>query len=282
LLDFAMPSFANAFRRGFVAIAATLALAAFSIRPAIAAPYDYTDSWYAGPAEAGWGVNFTQSDDFIFATLFIYGPQSPGQPTWYTAQMTWDGQSQFVGGLYATTGTFYANPWNPNNSTNTQVGVASFTPSTQNNYEGTFSYTVNGVGTVTKALTRLTLTPILLAGSYAGGQSGSYSNCTAPASNRTYQDFFTSQVTQNGTNVTMTFVYSGGQNPLTCTISGALLQNGLIYRIPNASYSCSDGMQTTASVSDLRATPLGIEGQFSAASVGAGCRETARFGGVLN
>ena len=134
-----------------------------------------TDNWYAGSAEAGWGVNFTQSDNFIFATLFIYGSEQPrGQPTWYYAQMTWDGQSQFVGGLYRTEGTYFANPWNPANSTNVQVGVASFTPSTLNNYEGTFSYTVNGVPTVTKAVTRLTLTPILLTANYVGGQSGSY------------------------------------------------------------------------------------------------------------
>jgi hypothetical protein len=277
-----MPSRSDAFRRALLAVVATFALAALSIRPAIGAPYDYTDSWYAGPAEAGWGVNFTQSDNFIFATLFIYGPGSPGQPTWYTAQMTWDGQSQFVGGLFATTGTYYANPWNANNNSNTQVGVASFTPSTQNNYQGTFSYTVNGVGITTKPITRLTLTPILLAGNYVGGQSGSYSNCSVSASNRNYKDFFTSEVTQTGTNVTMKFTYSGGQNPLTCTLSGTLIQNGLIYRIPSATYTCSDGLQTTASVTDLRATPLGIEGQFSAASVGGGCSETARFGGTLN
>ena len=278
-----MSSFSDSFRRGFAIFAATLALVAFSIRPAIGAPYDYTDNWYAGPAEAGWGVNFTQTDNFIFATLFIYGPEQPrGQPTWYTAQMTWDGQSQFVGGLYRTEGTYFANPWNPANSTNVQVGVASFTPSTQNNYEGTFSYTVNGVGTITKAVTRLTLTPILLAGNYVGGQSGSYSGCTAPASNRTYQDFFTAQVTQAGTTVTMQFTYTGGQNPLTCTLSGQTIQNGSILRIPNAQYQCSDGLNTGATVTDLRATPLGFEGQFTAPSVGGGCRETARFGGTLN
>lgn len=275
-----MSPFTDSFRRGLAVVVAMLALAAFSIRPAVGAPYDYTDNWYVGPSEAGWGVNFTQTDNFIFATLFIYGPG--GQPTWYTAQMTWDGQSQFVGGLYATTGTYFANQWNPANSSNVQVGVASFTPSTQNNYQGTFSYTVNGVGTFTKAVTRLTLTPIFLAGNYVGGQSGSYSNCNVNASNRTYQDFFTSEITQSGTTVTMTFVYSGGQNPLTCTLSGTVIQNGSIDRIPNASYHCSDGLETTATVTDLRATPLGFEGQFTAASVGGGCRETARFGGVLN
>jgi hypothetical protein len=30
---------------------------------------DYTDIWWAGSAEDGWGVNFIQSQDFIFATF---------------------------------------------------------------------------------------------------------------------------------------------------------------------------------------------------------------------
>jgi hypothetical protein len=91
--------------------------------PRLAAPYDYTDNWYAGPAEAGWGVNFTQTNNFIFATLFIYGPEQPrGQPTWYTAQLTWDGATQFVGGLYRTEGTYFNSPWNPANSTTTRSG----------------------------------------------------------------------------------------------------------------------------------------------------------------
>ena len=278
-----MSSLSDFLRRGLVPLAAALALAAFSIRPAVAAPYDYTDNWYAGSAEAGWGANFTQTDNFIFGTLFIYGPEQPrGQPTWYTAQMTWDGQSQFVGGLYRTEGTYFANAWNPANSTNVQVGVASFTPSTTNNYQGTLSYTVNGVGTVTKAVTRLTLTPILIASNYIGGQSGSYSGCTSNASNSTYQEFFTLAVTQSGINVTLAFAYSRATTPLTCTLAGAVIQNGSIYRIPNATYQCSDGLNTTASVSNLRATPLGIEGQFSAGGVGGGCTESASFGGTLN
>ena len=37
---------------------------------------DYTDIWYL-PAESGWGVNMVQSDNFIFATFFIYGPGTP-------------------------------------------------------------------------------------------------------------------------------------------------------------------------------------------------------------
>ena len=282
-LDSEMSSFIHSSRRGLLVVFAMLALSAFSIRPAMGQPYDYTDFWWV-PADNGWGVNFTQSNDFLFAALFIYGPGQPGQPTWYTAHMTWDG-TKFTGPLYASTGTYFASPWNPQNSSTTQVGTATFMPSSQNNYTGTFTYTVNGVGTFPKLVTRFTIKPVLIAANYAGGQSGSYSSCNPSTSNRDYQDFFTAEVTQNGANVAMTFTYTGGQNQLTCTLSGTTIQNGSILRIPNARYQCSDGVDTTASVTDLRATPLGFEGQFSAANLGPGgdsCSETARFGGVLN
>lgn len=277
-----MANLSRYFRQGVSVFAATLVIvAALGARPASGAPYDYTDNWYV-PAEEGWGVNFTQTDNFIFATTFIYGLDK--QPTWYTAQMTWDGQTQFAGGIYRTTGTYFGSPWNPADKMGgaVLVGTASFTPSTLNNYEGTFSYTVSGV-TVTKAVTRLTLSPVSLAANYVGGQSGRYSGCASVASNREYQDFFTMAVSQSGFDVTLTFTYPN-HTPvaLTCTLAGTMIQNGAIYRIPNASYQCSDGVSTNASVSDLRATPLGIEGQFDAPLVAFGCRETARFGGTLN
>ena len=57
-----------------------------------------------------------------FATFFIYGQN--GSPTWYTAQLTWDG-SKFTGGLYATGGTWFAAPWQPGNWSVAQAGTAS-------------------------------------------------------------------------------------------------------------------------------------------------------------
>lgn len=268
----------RSFRRALSVLAATLLFASLPVRSVLAANYDYTDNWYV-PTEAGWGVNFSQTDNFIFATLFIYGTDK--KPTWYTAQMTWDGSAQFTGGLYATQGSYFGAPWNvAETQPATLVGTASFTPGISNNSSGTFSYTVTGVASVTKAVQRLTLTSVLLAAKYTGGQAGSYSGCSANSSNRLYQDFYTLQVTQTGTSVSMSFAFQSGT--LTCTLAGALTQTGSIYSIANASYQCSDGLNTNASVANLRATPLGIEGQFAAPAVGGGCREDARFAATLN
>ena len=142
------------------------------------------------------------------------------------------------------------------------------------------TYTVTGVATVTKAVQRLTLTSILLAANYVGGQAGSYSGCTMGSSNRPYQDFFNLQVTQTGASVNMAFSFRDGA--LTCTLAGTLVLHGSLQSIDNATYQCSDGLDTHASVYNLKATPLGIEGQFTAPSVGGNCREDARFSGTLN
>jgi hypothetical protein len=237
---------------------------------------DYTDIWYV-PAESGWGVNVVQSDSFLFVTFFIYGADN--KPTWYTAQLTLDASGNYNGPLYATTGTYYAMPWNPkDNPPATQVGTASFQPTSP--YTAKLVYTLTtGPVTVNKAVQRQSLTQITIGGSYVGAQSGAYSGCSNSSSNQTYSDFFSLDVNQSTSgSVTLTFTYQG----LTCTLSGTLTQFGQLYTIPTTAYKCSDGLNTNAKIDELRATALGIEGRFSSPTVGGGCREDATFSGVLH
>jgi hypothetical protein len=236
-----------------------------------AAAIDFTDIWYLA-AESGWGVNVVQSDNFMFVTFFIYG--ADGKPTWYTAQLTLDASGNYNGPLLATTGTYYLMPWIPSNTPPpTQVGTASFQPIDASNAK--LIYIVTGVGTVTKVIQRQTLTTITIGGAYSGAQTGAYSSCTAPS----YRDFFDLQLTQ-GTDGSATFTFSYTEG-LTCTFSGRLMQQGQLYSIPSASYQCSDGNKTTATMTEIKATAQGVEGKFTALAVGGGCREDAQFSGVL-
>jgi hypothetical protein len=247
-----------------------LALLFAATLPAQAA--DYTDIWYT-PPENGWGVNFVQSDNFIFATFFIYGPDS--KPTWYTGQMNADGLGHYTGGLYATTGTYFGTvPFNPAQTAINQVGTLTFTPSAAD--AGMLTYNVGAV-TVTKNIQRLTLTGIALGGNYTGGQSGAYSACTSAGDNFLYKDNFDASVMQTDTGATFTFNYTSGIN---CTLSGNLVQSGQLYSIPSATYVCDTGLSTTASMSEIKKTSQGIEGVLSAPSVGLGCREDATFSAV--
>lgn len=277
----------------FIAVAvmsllARLRLVLLALACLIAAParaVDYTDIWYV-PAESGWGVNIVQADNFLFLTFFIYGADN--KPTWYTGQLTWDG-AKYTGGLYLTQGSYWAVPWNPANHPAAQaVGTATFTPSALNAYQGTLVYSVNGIGAVTKAIERQTLTTIALGGTYTGGQAGAYASCNTSSSNGPYTDTYTLTVAQTpGGTGTLTFAYPPGGGDATCTLSGQLDQRGQLYRMPSASYICMPNsptglsFNTTATVYELKQTSLGIEGRFTA-TLPNGCQENANFSAVFH
>lgn len=241
-----------------------------------AAAIDFTDIWYT-PAEPGWGVNLVQSDTFMFATFFVFG--QGGTPTWYTGQLNRDGAGKWSGALYASTGTYFAAPWVTSGSSTTAAGTVSFEPASGSATAGTLVYTVNGVGTVTKSIQRQTLTRIPLGGLYAGGQTGTYSGCSNGSSNGDYVDRYDLDVTHlSGGTATFRFRYTTG---LVCTLSGAIEQDGQLYRMPSAAYACSNGLDTSAVVYEIKATGQGVEGRFDAPSIGGGCRERGRFAAVL-
>jgi len=266
-----MPSFARCLLRA----ARVAAVCIFLPLSAHAAP-NYTDLWWT-PSESGWGVNIVQSDNFMFLTFFIYGQDN--KPTWYTAQLSLDAQGAFSGPLYATTGTYYANPWNTGDAIPPQqVGSALFRPSASNNYQATLTYVVNGVGTVIKAVERQSLTPINIAGAYTGGLAGAQSGCSASGS---YKNTYDLQVAQTAAGAaTFTFTFPN----YACTLTGTLVQNGSQYTMNGAAYRCTQGnttlWSTTADVTQIKATAQGIEGQW-VAPVNGGCTENAYFSAVL-
>jgi len=241
---------------------------------------DYTDLYFVA-TEPGSGYNVVQSENFIFITFFIYGPDK--RPTWYTAQLSDPNSTgNFNGPLYATMGTFDGSPYSMIDSSIVQVGTASFQPTSP--YTAKLVYIVtsppNLAATVTKLIQRQTLTVITLGGTYFGGQAGAYSGCSNAGNNGPYTDGFNLQVTQlTSGNVTFQFDYGSG---LSCTLSGTLVQYGQLYTVPTTTYLCSDGLNTNAAMSEIKATSLGIEGRFAASDVGGGCREDATFGGPLN
>lgn len=246
----------------------TLAVAfmlAFSlIRPAAAT--DYTDLWW-NALESGWGVNFIQAEDFIFATFFVYGPAL--QPVWYSGQMSRDGNGIWSGPLYLTAGSYFGAPWNPTQRAASQVGTVTFTPSSS--FGGTLTYTVGEV-TVIKQIARQALKTIVLGGSYFGGVVTVY-NCADPLQNRTSRFYAEVAATQTTGGVIQLDFLSGSA---ACSMVGSYLQDGSLYRIPSAAYTCGTSLSTSAAVSELKATTFGLEGRWLAA-VGGGCTEAGFF-----
>src|SRR4029453_13984971 len=101
---FMIPKLRNAF---------AVALGIFFLQALPARADDYTDIWWAGGVEDGWGINLIQSQDFIFATFFVYGPAPAKTPIWYAGNLTRRENGSFSGGLYQTTGTGLGATWTP-------------------------------------------------------------------------------------------------------------------------------------------------------------------------
>jgi|SoiMethySBSTD1v2_1073268.scaffolds.fasta_scaffold111762_3 hypothetical protein len=247
-------------------LAAVLLVSLALVRPAAAV--DYTDIWFL-PSEGGWGVNLVQSNQFIFATFFIYGPNN--QPTWYTAQLTRQTNGTWTGPVYATTGTYFGNPWNTSNNSATVVGTATFTPTSA--ITGTLAYNVNGVA-VTKSIQRQSLTAIPLGGTYRGAYQSVFTNCNDSALNGAidYDSRWTVSQTTGGS---MTLAVTSN-DPF--TMSGSYFQTGTLFSMANATYSLA-GRTMTATVTQIKATAQGLEGTWTA-NVGAaypGCVETGYF-----
>ena len=243
--------------------------------PLMARATDYTDIWWAGHAEDGWGVNLVQSEDFIFATFFVYGPAPGTQPIWYAGNLTRNAAGAFSGGLYQTTGTGFGVPWDPAQHSSTAVGTATFTPTSTTT--GTLAYNV-GTTNVTKQIERQTLKLILLGGNYAGTSVVEVSGCTNTASNVTRTYIFDPQVTQSlSGSLQFDFQFSANES---CTMVGTAAQEGQLFRIPSARYTCNSGIDTTSTLYEIKATAIGIEGRWQA-NTGGGCREDGRFSAVL-
>jgi hypothetical protein len=240
---------------------------------------DYTDIWWAGPAEDGWGVNMIQSQDFIFATFFVYGPAPAKTPIWYVGQLQRSGNA-FTGGLFQTTGTGIGDTWNPaDHPSPTQVGSATFTPTDATS--GTLDYSVNAVH-VHKTIVRLPLPGIAIGGNYFGTAVVVHSGCKNSGDNGTVLTDFDPQVTQSTSGqLQMDFLYAGNEN---CTFAGAYAQQGLLFRVPTATYVCKNGntttVNTTATVYEMRSTSIGLEGRWFVQDSGGGCAEDGKFATV--
>ena len=252
-----------------------VALGIFLLQALPARADDYTDIWWAvGGTESGWGVNLIQSQDFIFATFFVYGPAPAKTPIWYAGNLTRQSNGSFSGGLYQTTGTGIGATWNPADNSATPVGNATFTPTSTTT--GTLSYNVGGTN-VNKNIARQTLTSIALGGTYYGTGVINTSNCSNPANNGR-QIFDVDPVVSQNTGSQLQIQVLLGSD--TCTFSGTYVQEGLLFRIPTASYTCTSGINTSATLSEIRATSIGLEGRWTAANVG-GCQEDASFAAVF-
>lgn len=250
-----------------------LALSCLLVAPLAAARADYTDLWWS-PAEPGWGLTFIQAQSFLYATFFVHGPGN--QPVWYTGEMARDAVGAFAGPLYVTTGSAFNAPPNPAHKSVRQVGTVTFAPIAAT--VGTLAYSVDGV-VVTKLVQRQTLRTIPLGDTFLGGLVAQTSGCTDPRADANVRRNVSLRVVQAAADQRLALDVDL-QDGTACKLSGTYVQQGQLYTLPDATYACSNGLSTTARISELRATATGIEGRWTA-STGAGCTESVTFSAVL-
>jgi hypothetical protein len=241
-----------------------------AIAPAYAT--DYTDIWWI-PTESGWGVNFVQSDNFLFATMFVYG--ADGTPTWVSAEMTRTARGSYFGPVFANTGPYFASAtYNPSLVTSPQVGTATFRPTGP--ATGEFDYSVLGVF-VSKGIQRQSLVSAALGGAYLGGHRTLVTGCEFPEQDGVtylYAQFFVDTFAPSQIQIEIP-----SDSGLLCRLTGTVVQQGTVNEVTDATYTCNDGLRVTSTISELKSTSLGIEGRWLA-SVGQGCKQDVTFSGV--
>ena len=232
---------------------------------------DYTDLWW-NPAENGWGVNVIQQGEILFATFFIYGADNAAR--WYVASALTGSQTAFSGQLYQTTGPYFGAQFNPAAVGVTAVGSATF--NFTGPYNGTLSYTINGV-TVNKSITRQTFRTQNLTGLYIGGLTAIGSNChNVP--NGPILVFDQLNISQNGNAVSMRVDYFTSSNTQAfCTFTGNLSPQGRMGAI-SGNWNCSTGNSGTFTMNQVDVSQNGISSAFTGSDQY--CNYSGYFGGV--
>ncbi|MGC1816389.1 MAG: hypothetical protein WA900_01875 [Casimicrobiaceae bacterium] len=220
--------------------------------PKARATIDVSDIWW-NPNESGWGMQLVQNDDFVFATLFVYGPD--GKPTWLTAEMNNVGGLTWTGPLYATTGPWFgAAPFDP-----TQVGVrqaGSMTFHLTDIADGNLTYTVDGV-TVSKEVTRETLVDEDISGSYNFAITQTQT-CIPSLPSGTFSTSSSLNISQSGASVVGQTSSASGA----CTFLGTYAQFGKLGSV-DGTYSCTSGEAGTFQIYEIVVTETGLLARFS-------------------
>ena len=112
---------------------------------------DYSDLWWGGTSQDGWGLTLNQHYDTLVAIWYTYGLD--GKPVFYfIPNGTWTSGTTISGPMYATTGTPFGLPYSAAQFGIGAVGSATF--SFLDASHATFAYTIDGTATQSKAIVR--------------------------------------------------------------------------------------------------------------------------------
>ena len=250
------------------------ALAASSFMP------DASDLWW-NSSESGWGVNVIQQSNVLFATFFVYGPDSRAR--WYVAPDTRcpgapaDVQMVCSGPLYETTGPVVTSAaFDPSAVNRRQVGTFTFVYSRPNG--AIISYTVDGAVT-SKSVRRQTWAAADITGEFHLNRVLRTHRCGG-VPNRGDEPSINEPgvmtVTQSGQTIQVA-TRPVAPATLACTYTGTLSQEGRMSRV-EGTYSCNDGTSAPFTLSEIEVSKWGFIGRIS--TFMPGCFRHGHFGGT--
>lgn len=251
-----------------------LALTGTSSQAWAASGYDLSDMWW-NPQESGWGVEFVQQRDVIFAGLYVQG--ADGRPVWYTAAMNFQGlgpqhvDMTYSGDLYETTGSWFGSA-SFGAAINRKVGTMSVTSPDMTT--GTLAYSIDGVA-VSKAIRRFTFRYEEYAAAYSGAHSVTLSKCTNPAEDGTRTVPTTYTFALVGTQMTV----QATDSAKSCTYSGTYTQDGRLGRL-QSTYTCSNGEVGAMALHEMNVQRFGLMGQLFGTN-NRGCHIEGTFAAVV-
>jgi hypothetical protein len=231
---------------------------------------DQSDLWW-NSAESGWGMQLNKQNGFMFATLFIYGPD--GKPTWATAQMQANGPLAWSGMLYLSDGPWFGGMFNPSAVTTRLAGTMTFQALTDQS--ATVTYTIDNV-TVTRQVSRIALGMDNYTGNFTVAARIETSGCTNLASNGVIAGAMRVDVSHSGNAMTMSWTLP---DSTVCSYTGTYDQSGHMGGM-TASYSCTNGDVGQMRLFELIKRPGMISGRMRGASTMNGCQYSGYLSGA--
>jgi hypothetical protein len=235
---------------------------------------DPTDLWW-NPSESGWGLQMVNTGTFIYATIYVYGPD--GKPVWFAGGLDSVDGLKWSGPLYTSMGPYFGGAsFDSAAVTVRQVGQMTLTISTINS--GQITYSVDGV-TVSKTIQRQPLTLDNYTGSYSAIFAATVTGCTSTANNGSRNSPVTVNITQIGNSMSMAWAFADGNS---CASSGgAYSQLGRKGLLLNANYSCNTGEVGTLILAEMNAVPNMFTTRMRASSSNIGCVTDGEMAGVI-
>ena len=240
-----------------------------------ASAHTLTDTWWQ-PDESGWGANVVHENNLLVVTLFVHDDER--DPHWYTAALTRYGNTQngdpeFTGALYESTGSAVGTPWRPQDVHRSLAGSISFRARPDGKAE--LEYLIDGV-TVVKHIERYTTQPDRLEGLFFTSLLPRYDSCPAGFEGLNVFERGAMTVLRDGADrKQIHMVFDDGER-LSCSIHGTFYRHGRSGDI-RGSYACSDGGRGGIEFRNIEFNSVGFVARFQAEHP-----VCAEFSGILS